>query len=336
MRAFLEALAEFVPDDERVLISSVPGDPAESAGEMWNVRPWRWGDKEPPANMNNYVCVSSFRRGPRGWRRTADQFGRALAFMVDDVGTKVARDVVSVMTPSAIIETSPGNEQYWYLFNAQGLTDYETFSALVSAFVQQRCHGRDPGMGGANRVGRLPLGINGKAKYRSPDGEPFHCKALHFDARRRYSLRELLEGFTLTLTPPRPRGATGAVSAKEREQRLAEFEELRADCETLNLVLKRRANHAGRIPIVCPWYQKHSDASKSGTYLVEPNERNNWRGSFVCFHSTTHADDNHLKDIKQWVSNVMDRFHSALVHHVNLNPPPHDVIADAQDLRVTD
>lgn len=319
MRAFLEAIAEFVPDDERVLVSSVPGDPQESAGEMWNVRPWRFGDAEPNARMNNYVCVSSFRRGINGWRRTADMFGRMLAFMIDDVGTKVPREVVADMEATAVVRTSPGNEQHWFLLDPP-ITDYETVGRLLSAFVQQRLAGVDPGMGGANRIGRLPLGINGKAQYRDADGAPFKCELLAFAPQRRFTLEQLVAGFGLILAPPRARRESTTLSEAAMAVRAADFEELREDLARFDLLLKRHANHAGRIPILCPWYRKHTGASRTGTYIVEPNERNNWAGSFVCFHSTTHQDNNHLKDIKQWINEVAANTYAMRCRAANTQP----------------
>ena len=305
-RRFLEALAAKVPDDERVLISSVPGNPEDSRGEMWNVRPWRFGDATPPAHQNNYVCVSSFRRGAAGWRRTADLFGRALAFMVDDVGTKVPREVVERLRPTVIVETSPRNEQWWYLFS-EPVEDYELFSNFISTFVQQRLGGNDPGMGGANRIGRLSDGINGKAKYLSPEGVPFACRVVEEDFARQFTALQLVEAFDLTLGPVRRRrqDAEDAVAAEERERRALEFADLFEDCSRLGLLLKRHSNHAGRFPIVCPWYRLHTNQSRTGTYLVEPNERNHWHGSFVCFHSTTHSDNNHLRDLKQWTNEIV-------------------------------
>jgi hypothetical protein len=321
LKAFLEAMADAVPDDERVLVSSVPNDPQESRGEMWNVRPWRFGDSAPPAHQNNYVCVSSFRKGGTGWRRTADLFGRALAFMVDDVGTKVAREAVAGLQPTHIVRTSPDNEQWWYLFS-EPVTSYELFSRLISAFVQQKLGGKDPGMGGANRIGRLADGINGKAQYRSPTGEPFHCEALFTDFTRKFTLPQLVEAFGLTLGAERVRNYdTTTIPAEEIEKRADSFKELFGDCEMLGLLLKRHSNHAGRIPIVCPWYKQHTGESRTGTYLVEPNDRNNFHGSFVCFHSSTHSDDNHLKDIKQWATEVLsDRFEIA-AHSANRRAP---------------
>lgn len=316
-RAFLEALAEHVPDDERVLISSVLGDPDTAGGEMWNVRPWRFGDREPPAAANNYVCVSSFRRAADGrWRRTADLFGRALAFMVDDVGTKVATGCVAGLVPTVVVETSPGNQQWWYLFAAP-VTEYELFSRLISAFVQQRLGGHDPGMGGANRVGRLPLGINGKEKYRGADGAVFKCRFISSDFKRRYTLDELVAGFGLTLAAARARPIYKGLSPEEVTRRAAAFEEIKADLSAFGMVLKKHSNHAGRFPILCPWYCSHTGAARTGSYLVEPNEQNNWAGSFVCYHSTTHNDNNHLRDLTKWLGEKTEEMQCAAVRELN-------------------
>lgn len=327
-RAFLEALAESVPEDERVLISSVPGDPQESAGEMWNVRPWRFGDRAPLATLNNYVCVSSFKRDPqRGWRRTAAQFGRALAFMVDDVGSKIPESAVTNdLLPSARVLTSPGNEQWWW-FLAEPVADYELFSRVLSAFVQQRAGGRDPGMAGPNRVARLPGGINGKRQYQSADGSAFRVESVTFRPERRFHLADILAAFRLTLDAPRVRGPVTDVEAEERAKRLADFEELRADCERLGMMLKRRANVSGRIPIICPWFMQHTGASKTGSYLVEPCDANRWAGSFVCYHSSTHANDNHLRDLRTWVFDTISQLDASRLHAANVSAPEFSALA---------
>jgi len=321
--AFLEAMADKVPDDERVLISSVPGDPDQSAGEMWNVRPWRFGDRAPISTLNNYVCVSSFKRGNAGWRRTADLFGRALAFMIDDVGTKVSAQAADGLEPTCVVETSPANFQHWFLFS-EPVTDYELFSRLISAFVQQRLGGVDPGMGGANRIGRLPLGINGKQKYRDALNEPWHCRLISMGGRR-YELPEIVSAFGLELAAPRRRGSRATAKEEQVAQRAEEFTTLRDDLQRLGMVLKRHANHAGRIPIICPWFQRHTGAAKTGTYLVEPSEHNNWHGSFVCYHSTTHKDDNHLRELKSWVHETVIKGAANSCQRANENATKHNL-----------
>jgi len=242
--------------------------------------------------------------------------------MIDDVGTKVPIHVVDErLEPSLRVITSPGNEQWWYLFG-DSVTDPDLFTRLIKAFIEQRMGGKDPGMGGINRVGRIPPAINGKKKYRAEDNSPFVVSlAAPFAPERQYRLEEIATAFDLTLAAKtRMREPTQGVSELQRMEREADFNDLRNDLERLGLIIKRHANVSGRIPILCPWYQQHTGASRSGTYLVEPNERNRYAGSFVCFHSTTHRDDNHLNDLRGWVWDAIEARDRLSSRAVNLRP----------------
>jgi hypothetical protein len=240
--------------------------------------------------------------------------------MVDDVGTKVPRETVACLPPSMIVLTSPGNEQHWWLLDPP-VTDYDLFSRLLNAFVQQKLRGVDPGMAGANRIGRLPDGVNGKRQYRHAEtGEPFRCRVLAFNPDARFTIEALIGAFDLTLAAPRAAHGSSSVNEEQAAARRQEFDELRRDCEAIGIMRKRHANHAGRIPIVCPWYALHTNASKSGTYLVEPNEHNNWRGSFVCYHSSTHANDCHLRDLRTWADQVITSAAAAAAQRANNKP----------------
>lgn len=300
-KTFLEALAARMPEDQRILITTVPGDPEAAGAEVWNVKPWWWGTDPPPARNNNYVCVSSFKRGPDGWRRRAEQFGAGLTFMVDDLGTKLALEpLMLAASPTALIETSPGNFQAWY-FLEDPITRYDEFAAMLSAFIHKWAAGKDPGMGGPNRVGRLPEGINGKRKY---DG--WRCRTALWNPQQRWRKADLIRALGLVLMPPRPVFVAGRVTAEDQAAREAEFEALVKAIERNGRFLKPRWGHNDRRPILCPWSAQHTGGATSGTYLTRPNEKNGWWGSFVCYHAGTHNDRCRLGDLKQYVNELND------------------------------
>jgi hypothetical protein len=298
---FLGELARGMPGGERLLTTSVAGDPEEAGGEMWRVRPWpRPGPRMNP-NANNYACVSSFRDGPEGFRRRAEQFGAGLAFMIDDVGTKVPLEVVDRAPPTALIETSPHNWQAWY-FLSRPVLSYDEFTAALRAFVDRWAGGRDPGMGGPNRVGRLPEGVNGKRKYGG-----FVVRAARWEPERRWTLGEIAAALDFQITAwhaPRRRAPPSGMTEEEMMLAAAGFAALVAECERHEMFLKRAFGRNGRRPILCPWHEDHTGGARTGTYLTEPNEKNGWQGSFVCYHSGTHQDANRLGDLRRYVDEL--------------------------------
>ncbi len=114
---FLDCLAHALRPDERFILCAFRGDPNEAPSNAWRPRPWKPGTDIPFSARNNaYVTVASFGKvADGGFRRRRDSFKAGHALMVDDVGTKVNIDIVKHVKPTAIVETSPGNEQWWYM-----------------------------------------------------------------------------------------------------------------------------------------------------------------------------------------------------------------------------
>ena len=106
--------------DARPVVVSFGGNPANAAPKAWFGRPWR-GDADMstalPADANNYFSLAAFRPDEAGqYRRQKARFAGLLAVMLDDVGTKVAMERLT-LPPSWLVETSPGNHQAGYLLN---------------------------------------------------------------------------------------------------------------------------------------------------------------------------------------------------------------------------
>lgn len=127
---------------------------------------------EPEAN--NYMAVSSFRAGDDGriHRRKANFAGLHLV-MIDDLGTKIGWGSIA-LSPSYTLETSPGNYQCGYLL-VEPVADRALAEATIDAMVAQglATDGKDPGMKGVTRYGRLPWGINNKPALVAEHGQPF-------------------------------------------------------------------------------------------------------------------------------------------------------------------
>lgn len=290
---FLEAVFADMPDDAAAMLCGFPGDPNDETGERrwkWVARPWQHG-KALPCNVgpdtNGYVAISSFGRNEAGeYRRRKDQFRRLHAVMIDDVGTKVAASRLRL--PSSIrIETSPGNFQdYLFIETTPAADDAVIAARLLEQLVAKglTADGKDPGMKGVTRVGRLPVGVNGKAKYVQALGVPFRTRVVNWAPERRYTVEQIATAYTLDLTPPKARIYAplppGAIQTRQTE-----FGALMQALADAGLYM---ASHGDWHDIVCPWWEEHSDRSLTGTAVREPNAENGWAGGFKCHHG--HGD----------------------------------------------
>lgn len=294
--AFLEALGRGVSEEERLILCGFRGDPATVGPTAWRPRPWRLKRDVPfDAPDNVYVAVAAFGKALDGsYRRRVDTFRAGLALMVDDVGTKVDRDVVSHLKPSARVETSPGNEQWWY-FLKEPCRDVSTFDAVIRAFISSNLLGADPGMSGVNRVGRLPGFTNGKPKYKG-----WRCVLQSLEPKRRYGIDELVDAFRLTLNGRRHMDREQLIVPEEQAERVRAF---RATFETLRqdkMVKRDEFDPSGWIEVRCPWIDNHTGRADTGAAVRLPNEENGWYGAFRCHHG--HCVDMGWADLAEAVS----------------------------------
>lgn len=287
---FLTALARGIEPEERLILCGFRGDPNTVAPTAWRPRPWAPGREVPfVAKDNAYVTVSAFGRAPdRSYRRRGDLFGAGLALMVDDVGTKVPRETVEKMPPSARIETSPGNEQWWYFLD-RPMRDRENFDAIIRAFISGKLLGADPGMSGVTRVGRLPGFVNGKEKYGG------FTTILHaLDPERRFSEADLLAGFAIEKKGKQRLRAVLTDKTQEAERRRAFL--LVYDALSAARAFKRpEPDPSGWIEMRCPWVDEHTAGADTGAAIREPAEENGYYGAFRCHHG--HCADRGWADL---------------------------------------
>ena len=105
--------------------------------KCWFGRPWQ-GKPEVstslPASANNYFSLATFRPDEAGqYRRRKARFQALHAVMLDDVGTKMAMERLT-LPPSWLLETSAGNYQAGYLLR-EPLADGATADRLMDAIV---------------------------------------------------------------------------------------------------------------------------------------------------------------------------------------------------------
>lgn len=191
--AFMEAIIGNVPKGTSALVCSKAGDPTVGG---WIPKPAAqvYGCA---ANTNTYFNCSIFKPyGIDDWKAQKEYAVSYRCLVLDDVGTKVARDGLGGFKPSWVIETSPGNFQVGFNLT-NPLTSPEEVTRLQNAVIAAGLC--DPGATGMARWVRLPKGINGKSKYKDAYGKPFHCRLTEWNPEVRYTVAELVAGLKLNM-----------------------------------------------------------------------------------------------------------------------------------------
>lgn len=276
------------------LVVGFTGNPANVASKAWSGRPWQGNNDmttDLSAHANNYFSLAVFKPDEAGqYRRLKARFHALYAVMLDDVGSKVPMERLSLQ-PSWLIETSQGNCQAGYLLR-EPLTDGLAADRLMNAIVAAGLC--DPGANGPRaRLARLPVAVNGK---HSP---PFACKMREWAPELRYSVEELADGLQLEM----------ARAERSKRQKMRPAQEPPADGDPVwiprpdeNVVLVALRNRGlyklplgeGKHNITCPWVNEHTGQVDCGTAYFEPDEL--WPiGGFKCLHG--HCADRHVRDL---------------------------------------
>lgn len=271
---FMAALFGQSFGSSKPLVCSKPGDPAAGG---WMPRAWPCPTSE--SGLNWYFCPGLYGPDSNGQPRAKRENVHSVCVIcLDDVGTKADIQVLDALVPTWLIETSPGNYQAGYAFD-QPVEDLDYVDQLKQKLIESGLC--DPGAtGGVARWMRLPVGINGKAKFGS---EGFRCRLVQWEPSNRYSPEEIEDAF---FSPP--------VQASGESATLA--------IDSLNPVIGAlktngqyiRSNGGRRHEIVCPWWEQHSDTSDTRSYYYEPSEKSP-RGGFKCFHS--HGSGLRIRDL---------------------------------------
>ena len=313
---FLRAMFKDLPKDAAAITCGFDGDPNDDEGERkwkWSGKPWRpsagvFGTlramQHLRAETNNYLAVSSFRTDPEDgkYKRRKALFMQMHGVMVDDVGTKVPKNRIALPL-SAIVETSPGNFQGWYfLTKTAGSCNFATADATLAAMVASglTADGSDPGMKGVTRYGRLPVGINGKAKYIKKLRHPFACRVIEWNPDKRYSIEAIIKAYKLDVIKHAARYERTATPVKlpkgEASRRVRGFEDLLKALSDEGLYKSCRGMWH---EIICPWVSEHTDGKDTGTALHDPAASNAWLGGFKCHHG--HCEHRTVGDVYKHV-----------------------------------
>lgn len=268
------------------------GKPSTVDKRYWFGKPWEPGSLASlPNDANNYFSLASFSPDETGqYRRKKSSFHALHAVMLDDLGTKVPLDRLTV-TPSWLIETSPDNYQAGYILY-EPITEHKQADQLMNAIIDAGLC--DPGANGpTTRLARLPNGVNGKYT------PPYSCSLIIWNPELRYSMQQLVYDLQLEIVnTQRNKQVHKTTSIKSN----VDHDSVWIPCPEKNAVitalqkmdLYKSPLGSGRHDITCPWKDEHTDAVDSGTAYFEPDD--NWPiGGFKCQHG--HCASRHIRDL---------------------------------------
>lgn len=302
-REFLTHAFGHCKSDEWPWVTGFAGDPNSVAHGVWFGRPALPLPMTIREVHNNYVVVSTFKRGEDGiLRRAKKHFSGMFVVMIDDVGTKVSFDRLH-LKPTCLVETSPGNYQAWY-FLTEPERDQSRAERLIKGLIASGLteDGSDPGMNGVTRYGRLPVGINGKAKYADGAGNPFVQRVACWGPEARYPLSDLAKAYAIDLDKapmPKQRAVRQAI------KRTGDHDNLLKVIDAMGLYLEPIGSFDGGHHILCPWLYQHTDEDSSGTAYFEPSDENAWAGGFKCHHG--HCQHRTIADLTHFVSRALKK-----------------------------
>jgi hypothetical protein len=239
--------------DMRPILVSFAGNPASVPGKRWFGSPWLGNidlTQHLPVDANNYFSLAIFKPDEAGhYRRQKARFQALHAIMLDDVGTKVATERLT-LPPSWMLETSPGNYQAGYLLHellTDGLVTDKLMDAIVAAGL---C---DPGANGPRaRLARLPIGVNGKHE------PPFRCRMLEWKPMLRYSVQQLVDGLQLEM---KQAGRPKRQNSPDSRSQSSDDDSVWIPRPEENIVIATLRGHGwykvplggGKHDISCPW-----------------------------------------------------------------------------------
>lgn len=297
-------------------VTSFPGDPAPD-GRWAGWRAGSGGVRRIRETHNAYYVVSTFKSPGR----RMDQFAAMHVLMVDDVGTKLDRNLVTMTlgAPTFRVETSPGNEQWGYVFDLP-LLDFGQAEALISGAISALTGGAgaDPGMASVTRYARLPVGINGKAKYAAEDGSLARVTLREWAPSRTFTPDELAVALGVTLPAP---GSVTPGSATARGRGLTREELTRRGIDTdpvleamndLGWLRGWRSNGWG-IECTCPCVSEHTDGTDNGC-AYQPGPTGGWKCHHGHCSNVLLGKDEQGREIRR--DRPYDQFYRALDHEL--------------------
>ena len=275
--------------------STSPGFPVSSPGVLKPVDALFFGTSTMHADTDGAV------------RNRQSLFHDLRLIVLDDIGTKIPLDSLPAAmrdTASYIIESSPGNFQYGYVFDTP-VTDLAAAKVLVQSVY--RSGFTDSGGGLVNKAVRLPYGVNGKAG----DGQDFQVK-LHRCGDSEWTPQALLDaiGSDLVWTAV----LEDAVEARKASRDIvaSDWSPVRLTTGTgdgyvdpvlewLSVTDRVISETDDWITIQCPWHEGHTQEGSHAGYspIGRGDPAYADRRAFHCFHD--HCSDQRIAEMLDWV-----------------------------------
>jgi len=286
---FIAAIFPQIPKGAHAAVCSKPGDPTKG---VWVAKRADQEADNLSAINNNYVNCSSFISYDDGtFHARKENFAAYHFLMLDDPGTKIPLDRFDGFEFSYLLETSPGNYQGGIIL-AEPITDGNEANQLLDAVIAAGLC--DAGATGAQaRWARLPVGINGKSKYKNVDGEPFQCRLVEWNPEVVYTVQEIVDGLQLELAPLAASKSQATLNATDTSDTAHDNDDdVFTPKSTENPVitaLKVRGLYktplgSGKHDVTCPWCAEHTDGLDTGAAYFEPDDTYPI-GGFHCQHS---------------------------------------------------
>jgi hypothetical protein len=200
---------------------------------------------------------------------------RVAVLVLDDIGTKSR---VPSLEPTWKMETSPGNQQWGYVFGIDDQPDKPSYAAAINAIVEAKY--TDPGMTNPVRNFRLPGSVNLK-----PSNNGFQARLIEWHREREFTLPQICDALGVVPGDPIPeiRYTTlpddgGDIVVKWLSEQ--------------HLILSP-PNSSGWMGVQCPNCDQHSDGNLEGRY--SPATR-----SYRCMHG--HCTDWTSARFLDWVA----------------------------------
>lgn len=246
-KRFLQAI--FGLEYGKVHVTSFLDDPSNIAQDR---RAICWGghhySERELCEGNQYFTVSLFNEK----RRKKDLFNAMYIVMLDDVREKLDFEAAQRLpTPSYILETSHGSEQWGYILSTP-CTSIDEADNLSDGLISRGLapNGKDPGMKGVTRYVRLPEGHNSK-RSKLVFGRPFQSRLLSWNPELKYVMADLAKPFDIDL------------NAERRQVKLSGA--TKNDHPLLDKLDVKEDNGNGQYQITCPWLDEHTAKDNSGT-----------------------------------------------------------------------
>jgi hypothetical protein len=258
---FMDYMVSLAPEGETFLIvKQKPQGGAHADGTPKCTWPAFWPTARQREGESWYGNTASFILDRMGDRPSASAANceYVLGMALDDIGTK---SKTPPLPPTWIMETSPGNYQWWYTFSDQPTKG--DFSAAIIAIAAAGY--TDAGAVNPVRNFRLPGSVNLK-----PGRDNFASRLVEFHPEREYTLPEICAA--LNVVP-------GEASEAFRPIKLGDDgnDDVLAWLSDQGVLL-RKPNPEGWAGVVCPNSAAHTDGNPEGRY--NPAMR-----AYCCLHS---------------------------------------------------